>query len=203
MLSPRIFLKLYAEPGAVPPHAKVLEAWHGWIKNGSLASRGASEVLVDVVDYGHVHHGPAVLLVGHESDYALDESEGRPGLSYTRKRAADVPGARLADSMARLFRAAKLLEADPLTAGLRFGTGEILLRVLDRLNAPNTRATWEADRDEIVQVMTEALGKGTEVVYVEGDTREPFTVRARSRAARPLAEALDTLNSLVARAGNT
>ena len=203
MLSPRIFLKLYAEPNAVPPRAKVLEAWHGWIKNGALSASGAAEVLVDVVDYGHVHHAPAVLLVGHQADYALDESEGRPGLSYTRKRASDVPGARLADSMARLFRAAKLLEAEPLTAGLRFGTGEILLRVLDRLNAPNTRATWDADRDEIVQVMTEALGKGTEVVHVEGDPREPFTVRARSRANRPLADILDSLTSLVGRAGNT
>lgn len=203
MLSPRIALKLYAEPASVPPHAKVLETWHSWLKEGTLGRDGRTpEVLVDVVDYGHVRHGPAVLLVGHESDYALDESEGRPGLLYVRKRAEDVPSQRLSDSLRRTVRAAMLLESAPLLAGLRFRTNEVLMRVLDRLNAPNDRATWDADKSEIVRVMTAALGPGTEVDHVPGDSRGPFTVRVRSGASRPLREIHDALAALAARDGS-
>lgn len=192
MLSPRISLKLFADPATIPPHAKLVEAWHGWIKAGTLA-----ELLVDVVDYGHVHHGPSVLLVGHESDYALDYGEGRVGLLYVRKRAPD-PGAnkRLADSLVRVANAALLLEGEPLLSGLRFQTQEVLLRVLDRLNAPNERATWDADKDEIQKTMQSVLGPGTEAVYDESDPRGPFTVRVRAPSGRPVADVLAAAKAL-------
>ncbi|NUO49507.1 MAG: hypothetical protein HOV80_11690 [Polyangiaceae bacterium] len=192
MLSPRIALKLFADPASIPPHAKLVEAWHGWIKSGKL-----SELLVDVVDYGHVHQGPSVLLVGHESDYALDYGEGKVGLLYVRKRAPD-PGAdkRLADSLVRVANAASILEGEPLLAGLKFQTQEIVLKVLDRLAAPNERATWDADKDEIDKVMKSVLGPGTEATYDESDPKGPFTVRVRAPQGRPLAEVLRAAREL-------
>jgi hypothetical protein len=203
VLSPRIALKLFADPASVPPHAKLVEVWHGWIKSGKL-----SELLVDVVDYGHVHHGPSVLLVGHESDYALDYGEGKVGLLYVRKRAPDPaasaagqkagPGAekRLADSLVRLANAASLLEGDPLLSGLKLQTQEIVLRVLDRLAAPNERATWDADKDEIQKAMRAVLGPGAESTYDDSDPKGPFTVRVRAPSGRPLAEVLAAAKAL-------
>ncbi len=190
MKSPRISLKLYADQATVPPHAKLVEVWHRWIKEGVL-----SELLVDVVDYGHVHRGPAVLLVGHESDYALDYGDGRAGLLYVRKRAPDDASKRLEDALLRVANAAKLLEAEPLLGGLKLETSSVLLRVLDRLNAPNEPATWEADRAEIERVAARAFGEGARAAYVAGDQREPFTVRIESPGQRSAADVAAALGA--------
>lgn len=175
MNSHKIWLKLYAQPAALPPAASFVAVFHDWIRDGAL-----SETLIDVVDYGHVHQGPAVLLIGHESDYGLDLSEGRPGLTYQRKRVqADDPRARLGDSLRRLLGAAARLEADPRLAGLRFDLGELLLRVVDRLHAPNEELTFEAERGGIEAALCAAFGGAPRLAREGHDPREPFTVRAR------------------------
>lgn len=175
MKSHKISLKLYAEPSAVPTSAKLVETWHAWIKDDVLA-----ETMIDVVDYGHVHQGPHVLFVGHESDYALDFSEGRAGLLYVRKRAPDVDrSSRLDDALKRLLNVATLLEKEPRLAPLSFDKRELLLRVLDRLNAPNVEATFTEERATIEAAVERALGKKPELQREGKDLREPFTVRAR------------------------
>lgn len=171
MNSHKIALKLYAKDGSVPAPARVIEVFHDWVREGALAG----ETLVDPVDYSHVHQGPAVLLVGHESDYALDLSEGRPGLLYVRKRAPSGP--HLEDAFRKLLRAAALLEADARLAPLSFARNEVRLQVLDRLNMPNTKETFEAAKEEIAAVGAAAL-RGPVSLRAEGnDPREPFTVR--------------------------
>ena len=53
---------------------------------------------------------PALLLVGHGSDYAIDFAEGHAGLLYSRKR--EFPGdasATVKDAFVRALRAAKKL----------------------------------------------------------------------------------------------
>jgi len=52
--------------------------FHRWIQNQS-----GDDLLIDVADYKHVPNGPGVLLMGHQADYALDMSQGRPGLIYS------------------------------------------------------------------------------------------------------------------------
>ncbi|MBM4364123.1 MAG: hypothetical protein FJ104_15695, partial [Deltaproteobacteria bacterium] len=131
-------LKLFtasAGPLAVDAIVPVL---HGWIRD-----RAIPELLIDVTDYDHVHHGPSVLVVGHESDYVLDQAGGRPGLILSRKR--EFPGdaaATLRDALRRLLTAASLLEAAPTLGGLRFRTDELEIRVNDRLAAPPTDAAF-------------------------------------------------------------
>src|SRR5215510_11556472 len=100
----RIQLKLYAQPGFAFESQRSVRVFHRWIKERVL-----SEQLVDVADYSHVHRGPHVALIGHGSDYYLDDSEGRPGLLYFRKRAAPPPHERLKDALRRCFTAARLL----------------------------------------------------------------------------------------------
>ncbi len=173
MKSSKISIKIYAKPTTVPARAKLVEVFHDMIRLDTLA-----ETMIDVVDYGHVHHGPHVLFVGHESDYALDEGEGRVGLVYTRKRAPDPgPHARLADSLRRLFDLASKLEAEPRLAPLSFERTELRLRVLDRLLAPNSDATFAEERDGIALAARAHLGERVELIREGSDPREPFAVR--------------------------
>ncbi len=170
MLSQRFSIKLYAT--TKPDAHKVLEVFHHWIKDARLP-----EQLVDVVDYGHVHEGPSVLLVGHESDYALDLGEGRAGLFYQRKRAPEVTDA-LGDGLARLLAAADALSKDPLLLPLSFDRTEFRLTVLDRLRSPNTQASFEAQRDEVSKTFERHV-RGVTVSREEADSTEPLTIRIR------------------------
>ncbi|MEA2699054.1 MAG: hypothetical protein QOI66_3325, partial [Myxococcales bacterium] len=119
--------------------------FHRWIKERLLP-----ELTIDVANYAHVPKGPGVVLIGHGSDYFMDESEGRLGLLHNRKRAGFAPAERLEDLARRTLHAATLLERDPTLAGkLRFATGELLFRINDRLAAPNTPATFAALTPEL------------------------------------------------------
>jgi hypothetical protein len=177
MNSNKISLKLYATSSPLPDTIRFVEVFHDWIKQSVLP-----ELMIDVIEYGHVERGPIVLFVGHESDYAIEMSEGRPGLSYLRKRVkSDIPGDSLAltDSFARILNVADKLAADERLSGFRLGRGEVLLRVLDRLNAPNTDATYDGARSELELVASAALGGNAKLTREADDLREPFAVRIR------------------------
>ncbi|HEV8246140.1 MAG TPA: hypothetical protein VGP93_10250, partial [Polyangiaceae bacterium] len=78
MESPKIQVKYFAvEPIALEHFVPV---FHRFIRDHVL-----DELLIDVADYAHVHHGPGVVLVGHAADYYMDQGEGRLGLLYSRK----------------------------------------------------------------------------------------------------------------------
>src|SRR5947207_3342533 len=83
-LPQRLSVKVFAKAASVGPKDALL-VFHRWIQTQRL-----DELLIDVTDYSHVHHGPGVILIGHGADYALDEEEGRLGLKYTLKRAREA-----------------------------------------------------------------------------------------------------------------
>jgi hypothetical protein len=187
----RIQLKLYAQPGFVIDTHRSVRLFHRWIKERVLPDQ-----LVDVADYGHVHHGPRVALIGHGSDHYLDDSEGRPGLLYFRKRAAPPPHERLADAFRRCLTAARLLESDPgFDAPPKFGTGELCLRLVDRLQAPNTDAGYEPLREPVEHFLAELYRTPVAIVR-EGSERELLSLRIR-------AEQPPTLDVLLERLGGT
>lgn len=170
----KLQVKLYArDPGTVAPRALV-PVFHRWIRELVL-----DELMLDVADYTHVHHGPGVVLVGHGSDYAYDLGEGRPGLLYSRKRALEGDlGARLADALSRARRAAELIEQDPALDGcVQFRTDELLVLVPDRLNAPNTPETFAMAAPIIEREVARAFGCVAVALEHEGTEREPLRVR--------------------------
>jgi hypothetical protein len=163
-----------------------IAVFHRWIKERLLP-----ELTIDVANYAHVPKGPGVVLIGHGSDYFMDESEGRLGLLHNRKRAGFAPAQRLEDLARRTLHAATLLERDPTLAGkLRFATGELLFRINDRLAAPNTPATFAAFTPEL-----EALGKrlfaGAFQMTPVGGPKDLFGVRLTSATAPSLAQLLE------------
>jgi hypothetical protein len=185
----KLQVKLYVDQ----PHGFRLEPFvpifQRWIRRRAL-----DELLIDVVDYGHVHQGPGVLLVGHGSDYYLDLGEGRPGLLYSRKRDAQPPQERLRDAFRRALAACHLLELEPELAGkVRFATNEFLFRINDRLRAPNTAGFFARVRPEL-DTFARRLFEGIDIsLAAEAGERELFSVRLRAAGAPSLAALLDRL----------
>src|SRR5215471_3207936 len=62
----------------------VVNVFHSWIQD-----QVCDELLLDVADYRHVHHGPGVVLIGHEADYSIDNTHGRLGIRYKQKAPVD------------------------------------------------------------------------------------------------------------------
>jgi hypothetical protein len=174
MQAHKLQLKLYVQPEsakAVKPEAFV-PVFHRFIKDRVLP-----ELVIDVANYDHVPEGPGVVLIGHGSDYFMDEGEGRLGLLHNRKRAGLPEGERLSDLARRTLHVASLLEKDASLGGkLKFATGELLFKINDRLAGPNTDATFAAVKGEL-----EALGKQLFAGPVEltrvGGPKELFAVR--------------------------
>ena len=189
----RIQLKVFAQPGFVIDSHRSVLVFHRWIKERVLP-----EQLVDVADYSHVHHGPRVALVGHGSDYYLDDGEGRPGLLYFRKRSAPPPHERLADAFRRGLTAARLLERDPgFDAPPKFATGELLLRFVDRLQAPNTDEGYAPLREAVEHFLAELYRTPLDIVR-EGTEREVLSLRIKADAAPTLDVLLERLGGSVA-----
>jgi hypothetical protein len=131
--------------------------FHRWIQDQRLP-----ELLIDVADYRHVHHGPGVVLIAHDAHYVMDMAQGRPGLLYSRRRETYPSRQALSNVTDRLrsvfhcaLSACQELETDPALQGrLRFRGDELLLRLNDRLRAPNTAAAYHALRQHLEPFLT-------------------------------------------------
>jgi hypothetical protein len=183
----KLQLKIYATPDSARTLDRelVIPVFHRWIKQHVLP-----ELAIDVASYAHVPNGPGVVLIGHGSDYFMDEGEGRLGLLHNRKRSGFAPEARLDDLARRTLHAAALLEGDlTLTGKLKFATGELLFRINDRLAAPNTDATFAALKPEL-QALGNKLFGGTCALARTSGPKDLFAVRLTGESA-PLATLLE------------
>jgi hypothetical protein len=150
------------------------------------------ELVIDVVDYGHVKDGPGVVLIGHGGDYYLDGAEGRFGLLYSRKRAAPAAAERLSDAFRRALNACRLLEQEKEHA-LKFRTDEVLLRVPDRLHANNSDASLAVLEPEL-EAFLGKLYAGSELrMERTGGQKDPISVRVRASQAPGVLALLERL----------
>jgi hypothetical protein len=184
----KIQLKLYAEPAPDFELSRVVPVFHGFIREQKL-----DDVLIDVADYAHVHQGPGVVLIAHASDYYFDLGEGRAGLLFSRKRAGPSdPEARLVDAFRCALQACKLLEQEP-GLGLRFGTNEARLSLLDRLETPSSDASLDAIFPVLSRALAEVYGELPFELRREGSEKEPFALRIRVLGAPPIEALLSRL----------
>jgi hypothetical protein len=186
-LQVKIFLDA-REPLDLEP---LIPVFHAWIKHNRL-----SEVLVDVANYSHVPGGPGVGVVGHASDYFVDQSVHGQGLLYSRKREAPEPSERLEDAFRRALQAAILLEQEAALAGkFRFRTGEFLFRINDRLLAPSDAATFEALKPVIEAFCSKLFGPAAYQLQMNSSPRELFSVRITTTAQTSLPGFLQRLGA--------
>src|SRR6185503_525443 len=115
-----------AGPLAIDP-AKVVDELHKWVAGQTVPG----VLLIDVAELLHVPHGPGVVAVGVEADFALDNSEGNWGVLYRRKNM--LPGTnadRIAEALEMAAQTAvRLQEAFP---ALKLSQTEVELIVNDR-----------------------------------------------------------------------
>jgi len=149
-----------------------------WIQQKSLEGQ-----LVDVADYRHVFEGPSIVLIGHDSDYTIENRAGRLGLLYTRKRQTDpdLP-TQLRTSIRLALTAARLLESEKsFTPRLKFRGEEFELRFADRLQLPNKPESVALVRNDLSAVLTELYGEdGAYALPVKQDTRYPLTFKIKA-----------------------
>jgi hypothetical protein len=186
MLSERLQLKLYLEPN---PHFEVealIPVFHRFIREQLI-----KELLIDVVDYSHVPDGPGVVLIGHAADYYVGALDGAYGLVYSLKRGTAAPEARLEDSLRRLINAARLLEQES-GLGLRFKSGELSLRLTDRLHAPNDDATFARTKPEVEALLSRVYGAAPSIERLTSP-KEPLALRIKAGSAPSLEALLEKL----------
>ena len=187
----RFGLKLFADPASAGAPSTIVPVFHKWIQE-----RAVPGLLIDVADYTHLVDGPSVLLVAHEANYAIDETGGRPGLSYTRKQPLDGTfGERLAVAAAALIAAARRLEQDTSRmtgGGITFLGNEIEFAANDRLAAPRTADTESALRNELAAFGSRIFeGADVEVQPLDDPARLGFTLKTAE--AVPLDALLSTV----------
>jgi hypothetical protein len=123
----------------------VVNVFHSWIQE-----QVCEELLLDVADYRHVHHGPGIVLIGHEADYSIDNTGGKLGVRYNRKAPVDGTNVdRLRQATRSALTAAARLEEDTRLNGKHHFNGrDIEIFINDRLltpNSPEMRTTLEPD----------------------------------------------------------
>jgi len=156
-----------------------------WIQQKALDG-----LLIDVADYRHVFEGPGVILIGHESDYAIEYRNGRPGLLHTRKRGleADLP-TQLRNTFRLALAACELLEAETVfIPRLKFRADTIEIRFADRLQLPNLPDSFERIKDDLGVALAELYAAyPVQFAPVEQDARYLFTVGVKAEGVRDIA----------------
>jgi len=184
----RIQVKIYATSS--PVLDRFISVFHRFIRDKVF-----DELMIDVADYGHVPSGPGIVLIGHASDYFADMSDGRFGIVYTRKRDAPPPAERLADAIRRALNAARLVEKEPGFDDVRFAPNEILVRLTDRLRAPNDAAGYSSLAAELTPLAEKLYGASNASIEKVGAPRDALSVRVSAK------NAVSSIAELLARLG--
>jgi hypothetical protein len=155
----------------------LIPVFHSWIQEQSNGER-----LLDVADYRHVEAGPGVVLIGHEGNYSVDNTDNRLGVRYNRKATLDGSNQDRFEQAARAaLSACRRLEAEPRLGGsLRFNGQEIEIFINDRLLAPNSDETRDAVASDLRVFSKKLFGEEEYSVSYERDPRKLFAVSLKS-----------------------
>lgn len=169
----------------------LIPVFHVWIEN-----QNGDELLIDVADYTHVPAGPGIVLIGHEGNYSVDNTDNRLGVRYNRKAPLDGDNQeKLAQAVRAALTACRRLESEPRMAGqLRFNGQDIEIFLNDRLIAPNNDATREAAAPEF-QTFFEKLFRGKEYsISYGGEPRRVFSAFVKLSEPTTVTELLAALD---------
>lgn len=185
MIPFRTQIKFFFENPAAVKLAAFTGVFQRWIQQKAL-----DELLIDVADYRHVFEGPGIILIGYESDYAIENRGGRPGLLYTRKRQLDPDlETQLRNAFRLALTASQFLENDlTFKPALKFRADEIEIRFVDRLRLPNRPESFGLVEGSLRAVLADLYaGHAIDITPVQQDPRELFTVKVQSESAVSIA----------------
>jgi hypothetical protein len=196
MTPQRLSVKFFVQGDAPVDLAPFTPLFHRWIQNDVVEG-----LLVDVADYRHVPDGPGILLIGHEVDYGLDLSAGRPGLLVRRKRyqgAASLAEV-LRDTLRKAVLAARAIKADGAT-GVTFDAAAVEITLIDRLTAPNTDQAAAQFKDEIAGVLGDVYEEPFEMRRGSTDSRACLSFIAMAKGPGEFDDLLERLTAAAASA---
>jgi len=169
----KLAVKFFVADGSPVAQAEFVPIFHSWIQTRAVADHQ----LIDVADYAHVPGGPGTMLIAHEGNFSMDTAGGRLGLLYNRKQpvAADVPfSQRLAQVFGACLSACARLQA-ALPGRVRFRSDDPILRINDRLLAPNNPDTFAKFRGQMQAFLENLYGSPVRLEH-RPDPHELFEV---------------------------
>ena len=145
---------------------------------------------VDLADYAHMTHGPAVMIAGKRDHIAIDTNEPGPGiLVQTRKGLEGDLKARFGEAFRRFFELTVRLTGEPeWPAGLKVNTGDWLISINDRLQFPNANGSEAELKPALTAALDEVFGSGKYELARVTDPNQRFGYRVKVEGAGPLAE---------------
>lgn len=169
----------------------LIPIFHSWIQ-----AQVSEELLLDVADYRHVAEGPGVVLIGHQANYSVENTDNRLGVRYNRKAALDGSNQdRLRQAVRSALSACQRLESEPgLNGKLRFNGQEMELFINDRLLAPNRDETREAVEPELRAFLQKLFGGSEYALRYNSDPRRLFSVFVTSSRAFDAGQLLNNLS---------
>lgn len=186
----RLGVKFFLHDSSQLKLGDLVPVFHSWIQKQLVEDH----ILVDVHNYSHVHEGPGILLVAHEGNFSIDLRDGRLGLFYYRKQPLDgALESRLKNIFRTTLQGVRLLENEPQLGKVQFKTDELLLVANDRLNAPNTEATFQLLEPELSRFFGQLLDGDDFTLTRQEDPRERFTVRVQAGHSQDTQALLDRL----------
>jgi hypothetical protein len=168
----------------------LIPVFHSWIQK-----QVGEGLLLDVADYRHVQAGPGVVLIGHEGNYSVDNTDNRLGVRYNRKAVLDGSNQdRLKQAARAALTACQRLEAETRLGGkLRFDGQGMEIFINDRLLAPNSEATREAFKSDFATFFQRLFRGGKFTTSFGGEPRRLFSVSVKTAEPVCLADLLANL----------
>ncbi len=162
-------VKFFAEKGNDLPLQDFIPVFHRWIQQDKLEG-----MLVDVAEYTHVHQGPGVLLIAHEANYSVDETDGKRGFLYAQKRMPEKKAEEhLKTSFRRALQAASWLEKEVEFNGeLKFSTTNFHVSLNDRASAPPGSASQTELEKHLKPFLDSLYGAGAYSLSPEKDAKK-------------------------------
>jgi len=131
---------------------------------------------VDLADYAHMTHGPAVMMAGKRDHIALDTNE--PGLGIlvqTRKGLEGDVKARFLEAFRRFFELANRLTGEPeWPDGLKVRANDWLISINDRLQFPNQNGSEGEVKPGLTAALDEVFGAGKYAMERVTDSNQRF-----------------------------
>lgn len=162
--------KLFVEGELTVDLQRFIEVFHQWIVDSTVP-----RFMIDVADYRHVPQGPRVMLIGHEDDFAIDDTDSQYGLVYNRKAPLDGTNAdRFLHSLRSAEKACRLLESE--IDGLAFNRSRFELVINDRALAPNNCESRKEFDGEVASFIHHVIGESDFRLESSGDLRRRLGV---------------------------
>ena len=186
----KLNVKLFVESPDAVPLTDFIEIFHSWIQ----ATDG---VYHDVADYSHMQAGPGIVLVGHDANVSIDESDNRRGLLYSRKSALNGSNQERLRSVVRasLENFRKLASEPKLNGKFKLLGSEAVIAFNDRLNWPNTDESFAEVSSEIRHLARTLFSDAEISLEREADRRNRFAVRIKASLCLAVDELLVRLNN--------